>query len=92
MRRDRSGVARALRRISEDERNGDLMHITEAAQLLGTPVATVRRWVVDGFKGARLDAVNRGGSWFTSRRACTAFLRRLYEMDDAEGWVGRSLF
>jgi hypothetical protein len=41
--------------------------------------ALVRRWLIHGVRGVRLEGLRRGGRWFTSREALERFFDRLNE-------------
>jgi hypothetical protein len=39
----------------------------------------VRRWLIHGVRGVRLEGLRRGGRWFTSAQAVRRFFDRLNE-------------
>jgi hypothetical protein len=61
-----------------------LITISQAARLVppgrqGKPthVATIHRWINQGVRGVRLDAIRLGGRWLTSREALQRFAQAL---------------
>jgi hypothetical protein len=55
-----------------------------------THISTLVRWITQGVKGVKLEALRLGGRWFTSAAAMQRFAERLTPKSDEPVMVPRS--
>ena len=60
----------------------DLLSPRTIARMYGCTPQTVRRWMLHGVAGIRLDAVRIGLGWYTTPEALAAFLEHLDQLGE----------